>query len=240
LVTRGPNGGRVHGRGHLGRKRRAHLPRRANRPLGELATPQAFRRNPKLVWDWYAWRRELVERAQPNPGHRALARMERLVPEMAVITQNVDGLHQRAGSRRVIELHGSLRRYRCFDCGHKLALDEAAPPGPEGVPRCPKCGGLIRPDVVWFNEPLPSDAWQEAQAWMRRADIVLIIGTSGVVWPAAGLPLEAKEHGALLVDINPNESAFGPVVDFVLRGPAGQVLPALVRATWPEAADTGP
>ncbi|NPA26592.1 MAG: NAD-dependent deacylase [Chloroflexi bacterium] len=202
----------------------------------DLATPQAFMRNPKLVWDWYEWRRSLVEQAQPNPGHRALAVMEGLVPEMAVVTQNVDGLHQRAGSQRVIELHGRLGRYRCFDCGRPVRREEAAPPGPEGVPRCPHCGGLIRPDVVWFNEPLPQDALEQASAWMRKADVVLIVGTSAQVWPAAGLPLEAKRAGAVLVEVNPQPSQLAPVVDFALRGPAGQWLPALVTATWPEAA----
>ncbi len=198
----------------------------------ELATPEAFRQHPKRVWDWYAWRRELVAQARPHAGHRAVAALERHVPQVTVVTQNVDGLHQEAGSRRVVELHGNLRRIVCARCRAVVPQTAWAPAGPEGVPRCPHCGGLLRPDVVWFDEPLPADAWRAAQQAMQTADVVLVVGTSGVVYPAAGLPLLARERGARLVEVNPTETALTPVVDDVLRGPAGEVLPALVRAAW--------
>ncbi len=202
----------------------------------ELATPEAFRQHPKRVWDWYAWRRELVARARPNPGHRAVAEMERYVPQVTVVTQNVDGLHQDAGSSRVIELHGNLRRIVCSRCRREVPREQWAPAGPEGVPRCPHCGGLLRPDVVWFGEPLPGDAWRAAQQAMRTADGVLVVGTSGLVYPAAGLPLEAKAQGAWTMEVNPTPSALSAEMDYVLRGPAGEVLPALVRAAWGDAA----
>ncbi len=198
----------------------------------ELATPQAFRRHPQRVWDWYTWRRTLVARARPHPGHRAVAALEQYIPQVTVVTQNVDGLHQEAGSSRVIELHGNLRRTICSRCRREVPRTQWAPARSEGVPRCPSCGGLLRPAVVWFGEPLPEDAWQAAQQAMRTADGVLVVGTSGVVYPAAALPLEAKAHGAWLAEINPTPSALSPEMDYVLRGPAGEVLPALVRATW--------
>ncbi|HYN88076.1 MAG TPA: NAD-dependent deacylase [Ardenticatenaceae bacterium] len=193
----------------------------------ELASPQAFRRDPALVWRWYAWRRELVAGAAPNAGHHALVRLAELLPHVAVITQNVDGLHQAAGSRDVLELHGSLWRFKCFDHEHPVASDVLAED--ERIPpHCPTCRALVRPDVVWFGEQLDPAilrrAWDEA----GRAEVLLAVGTSGVVQPAASLPLVAAEAGARTIEINPDHTPLTPYLDLHLAGPAGVVLPALV------------
>ena len=195
----------------------------------DLATPEAFRRNPKLVWEWYAWRRELVSRASPNPGHLALAEMERRVPAFTLITQNVDGLHHRAGSRNVIELHGNIARVKCSDEG--LAVESWAETG-EIPPRCPRCGGYLRPDVVWFGEMLSPDALRAAEQAARSCQVFLSIGTSGLVYPAAGLPLLAAQSGAIVVEVNPGATPLTDHADYVLNGPAGRMLPLLVDATW--------
>lgn len=197
----------------------------------DLATPQAFQRNPQLVWEWYVWRRQLVARALPNAGHAALVAMQAHLPHWALITQNVDGLHQQAGSLGVIELHGSLMRYVCRAHRHVVRIDVPAMGMP---PLCPACGSLVRPDVVWFGESLPLAALEAAVAVAARCDVFLSVGTSAVVQPAASLPLEAMAGGALTVEVNPDETPLSRRVDLVLRGPAGQVLPALVHATWPD------
>ena len=195
----------------------------------QLATPQAFRRQPQLVWDWYAWRRTLVAAAEPNPGHFALAEMERRVSRFTLITQNVDSLHHRAGSRTVLELHGNIARTTCSREGRVIETwDETD----ERPPRCPHCGAFLRPDVVWFGESLPTDALEMALAAARSAEVFLSIGTSGMVHPAAGLPLLAGEHGAVTVEINPEATPLSDEMTYCLRGPAGVVLPALVAATW--------
>ncbi len=197
----------------------------------ELATPQAFRRNPKLVWEWYAWRRSLVAQAQPNPGHLALTALEsRLTLQglrFTLITQNVDGLHHRAGSVNVIELHGNIYRTKCFT---ENVLIETWPETEAVPPLCPRCGGLLRPDVVWFNESLPPAALTAAIAAANDGDVFFSIGTSSVVQPAASLPYSALEQGAPLVEINPADTPLTPLATHVLRGPAGEILPALVRA----------
>jgi NAD-dependent deacetylase len=195
----------------------------------ELATPQAFRHNPKLVWEWYTWRRELVSNAEPNPGHLALVELENKVPQFTLITQNVDGLHQRAGSQNIIELHGNIMRTKCFDNGR---LVESWPETDEIPPRCPYCSGLLRPDVVWFGESLPHDALETAFASAQSCDIFFSIGTSALVQPAASLPLEAIQSGAVTVEINPQTTLLTSHVDFVLKGGAGTVLPELVAATF--------
>jgi NAD-dependent deacetylase len=192
----------------------------------ELATSQAFRRNPKLVWEWYAWRRELVSQAQPNPGHVALAELEKRVPTFTLITQNVDGLHQRAGSQNVIELHGNINRTKCFEEG---VIIEAWPPTDDTPPRCPRCGGYLRPDVVWFGENLPLQALEAAVAAAHTCDVFLSIGTSALVQPAASLPFYALQSGAILVEINPAETPLTTSANYVLTGPAGQILPELVH-----------
>ncbi len=195
----------------------------------DLATPQAFRRNPGLVWDWYAWRRRLVAQAAPNAGHLALVELERRVPHLTLITQNVDGLHQRAGSQAVVELHGNINRSKCFREGVVVEDWEDAGQSP---PACPRCGGPLRPDVVWFGETLPPSALQAAVEAAETCQIFFSIGTSGLVEPAASLAYAALRQGALVVEINP---AATPLSDHAisLRGPAGQVLPALMQAVWP-------
>jgi NAD-dependent deacetylase len=191
----------------------------------ELATPSAFARNPKLVWDWYAWRRERVVAAQPNAGHFALAEIERRARDFLLITQNVDGLHQRAGSRNVVELHGSIARVRCSREGTIVERWDAPP---DEVPRCANCGAFLRPDVVWFEEMLPRSALAAAEDAARRCDVLLVIGTSAEVHPAAGLPMLARGRGARVVEINPNSTPLSAGADYALRGAAGIVLPALV------------
>ena len=197
----------------------------------DLATPSAFARNPKLVWDWYAWRREKVACAEPNAGHLALAEIERRIPEFLLITQNVDGLHQRAGTRNLVELHGNIGRVKCSREGRVVEQWQHAE---VGVPRCTRCGALRRPDVVWFEEMLPPDALAAAEDAAQRCDIMLVVGTSAEVYPAAALPGLAKATGALVVEINPNATSLSDRADHVLRGPSGEALPALVAATWPD------
>ena len=193
----------------------------------ELATPDAFRRNPRLVWEWYAYRRGLVEAAEPNPAHLALAELERRIPGFTLITQNVDGLHRRAGSRNVVELHGNITRTKCFD---EDRLVESWPPTAEVPPRCPRCGGPLRPDVVWFGETLPQNAWRAAVAAAAGCDVFLAVGTSGVVWPAAELPIQARHAGAYTAEINLEQAALHGRLDAHLYGPAGRILPAVVAA----------
>lgn len=198
----------------------------------ELATPEAFRQNPMLVWDWYAWRRSLVSKVGPNPGHFALATLERCVPDFTLITQNVDSLHQRAGSEKVIELHGNLSRVKCYDEDQVVETWEAQGESP---PRCPRCGGYLRPDVVWFGEMLPVQALRQAITASRAADLFFTIGTSALVQPAASLPLEALENGAVLVEINIDRTPLSDWMTYTLKGKAGVVLTALIKATWPTA-----
>ncbi|MCS6849318.1 MAG: NAD-dependent deacylase [Anaerolineae bacterium] len=194
----------------------------------ELATPEAFRRNPKLVWEWYAWRRTLVERAQPNPGHFALVEMERHAPQFTLITQNVDGLHQLAGSRNVIELHGNIRRYKCFACE-----TPHSGPLPEGeIPTCASCGGLLRPDVVWFGECLPAQAYRVALEAAQTCDVFFSVGTSGLVEPAASLPRIARRALATVVTINLDVKTEWSPNAYAIHGKSGEVLPALVSAAW--------
>ena len=195
----------------------------------ELATPEAFARDPQLVWEWYEWRRDLVMRAEPNQGHRALAELERRTPAFTLVTQNVDGLHERAGSLSTIELHGNILRSRC-----SLEDEVAEPDAQDGSvpPRCPRCGAVLRPDVVWFGEMLPSGALHTASEAARGCDLFFSVGTSGLVYPAAGLPYEAVENGATLVEINPNETPLTPHADYSLRGPAAEVLPKLLRRAF--------
>lgn len=195
----------------------------------QLATPAAFRRDPTLVWDWYAWRRQLVSGVEPNAGHYALAEMEQYVQELVVVTQNVDSLHQRAGSTAVIELHGNISRIKCFDCDQQAPVLERSGNLP---PRCSSCGGFLRPDVVWFTEPLPSSALTSADHHARHCDLFFSIGTSALVQPAASLPLLAAEEGIPLVEINPQRTPLTKFADFVLNGPSGEILPRLLHAAW--------
>jgi len=181
------------------------------------------------VQGWYAYRRDVVHRSEPNAAHRALARMERVFPDFTLITQNVDDLHRRAGSERVVELHGNLARNYCIEC-HEPASAEYVDSAAGGPVRCAACGGLIRPDVVWFGEMLPRDAVSEAWEAASRSEVFLSIGTSAVVYPAADLPLVASRAGAYVVEVNVEPSAIAEALDEVLLGPAGVVLPALLEA----------
>ena len=197
----------------------------------ELATPSAFARNPKHVWDWYAMRRAMVGSVTPNPAHVALATLERRVPEFLLITQNVDGLHQRAGSQRVVELHGNIARAKCSREGTLVATWNDS--GEQLPPRCPACGAFLRPDVVWFEELLPAEPLAHAEDAAHRCDVLVVVGTSAEVYPAAALPEHARRGGACVIEINPNETRLTAEVDYTLRGPAGTVLPALLTATFP-------
>ena len=186
----------------------------------ELATPEAFNKNPSLVWEWYDWRRQLVAKAQPNEAHLFLAKMEKRLEGLWIITQNVDGLHQRAGSKRVIELHGSLWKLRCVSC--KMEVNDHSVPLKSLPPRCQSCGGLMRPGVVWFGESLPESAIREAVRISEEADVFLVVGTSAVVYPAAELPLIAKRRGAKVIEVNPEETGITPYVDLSIRKRASE------------------
>ena len=195
----------------------------------ELASPEAFRRDPKLIWDWYAWRREAVKGVRPNRGHYALAEIEKRTPEFTLITQNVDGLHLMAGNQNVLELHGNIQRVRCADC---YTFTETWDDDTESVPRCRKCGGLLRPDVVWFGEALPRSQLEAAVEAARSCHVFLSIGTSGVVQPAASLAFAAHNRGAVVIEINAEPTPLTSKADYVLEGKSGEVLPALVEAVW--------
>ena len=193
----------------------------------ELATPEAFARNPKLVWDWYAQRRAMLAQVSPNPAHVALAALEQRVPGFLLATQNVDGLHRRAGSRKLVELHGNILRVRCSACGaHATAWKDESPP------RCEICEAYLRPDVVWFNELLPEDAQAAATEAAARCDVYVVAGTSAEVYPAAALPLAALRNGACVIEVNPGTTPLTSSATVALRGKAGDVLPRLVKAAF--------
>ena len=191
----------------------------------DLATPEAFARDPKLVWEWYDWRRGVIAAVQPNAGHRALAELARRVPDFSLITQNVDGLHDRAGSTDVLKVHGDIWTVRCTVCGRER--EDRRVKIPDLPPRC-ECGGVERPGVVWFGESLPGDVWARAQEAAHDADLFLIVGTSAVVYPAAGLADLAKARAARVVEINIAETPVTHRVDASLRGPAAEILPQLL------------
>jgi NAD-dependent deacetylase len=191
----------------------------------ELATPEAFARDPRLVWEWYDWRRSIVAKAAPNGAHKALVRLEIRKPGFTLITQNVDGLHDLAGSGKILKLHGDIWRLRCTECGANFPNRRV--PLPKLPPHC-ACGGLARPGVVWFGEPLPEGMMKEAEHAAAAAQVFLVIGTSAVVYPAAGLIPYAKQAGARVIEINPEPTAATAIVDCSLHGPAAEILPALV------------
>lgn len=191
----------------------------------QLATPEAFAQDPVLVWEWYLWRRVLIAKAEPNPGHYALASFERRVPAFVVVTQNVDGLHERAGNRNIVKLHGDIWKSQCLNCGGEYADDRTEV---DALPPLCDCGGMLRPAVVWFGEGLDDCVWNAAERAVRAADAVLVIGTSAVVYPAALLVPLAKESGAKVIEINPDETPASGLADASLRGPSGQILPELL------------
>ncbi len=197
----------------------------------DMATPEAFERNPRQVWEWYAWRRELVEKAEPNAGHRALVEMERRVSHLTLITQNVDGLHQRAGSKSVIELHGNIMSVKC---SRENTIVETFQAGEDLPPHCPNCGGLLRPNVVWFGEMLPEASFEQAVEAAADCDLFFSIGTSGLVEPAASLAKVAQQFGAVVVFLNLDVEPFSAPKLYHLHGCAGVLLPELLKATWPE------
>ena len=197
----------------------------------ELANVDAFLDNPKLVQAWYQHRRQIVQEAEPNAGHQALVALERHVDRVSVITQNVDDLHHRAGSRRVVELHGNITRSYCMDCERDADPDTVDAAIQNGEPaQCPDCGGLIRPDVVWFGEMLPPAAVDAARSAAHAADVFFSIGTSAVVYPAAQLPVTARQAGAYVVEVNPDRTPLSDDVDAFLQREAGTALPAIVQA----------
>ncbi len=196
----------------------------------ELANVDAFLQNPVLVQGWYHHRQKVALEKVPNPGHYALAKLESLVPHFTLITQNVDNLHQRAGSTGVVELHGNIMRSYCIDCGRFAAEDAVADPAPDAIVRCAACNGLLRPDVVWFGEMLPMQALEAATGAAAEADVFLSIGTSAVVYPAAGLPQVAQRAGAYVAEINIAPSAIAPLMHEVVQGKSGEVLPILIDA----------
>jgi len=191
----------------------------------DLATAGAFRRNPKLVWEWYDSRRQNMARSEPNAGHIALAELQRRKPEFTLITQNIDGLHDRAGSADILKLHGDIWVLRCVRCGREV--EDRRVPLEDLPPRC-ECGGMLRPAVVWFGEYLDPGVMDAAYRAAVNADMFLTIGTSAIVHPAAGLIGLAKEHGAVVVEINPAETAYSERVDYPIRGAAGEILPQLI------------
>lgn len=192
----------------------------------ELATPEAFQQDPKLVWDWYAWRRALINKVKPNAGHLALVELAQHVPRLTLITQNIDGLHQQAGSQNVIELHGNIHRIKCASQQNIVENWQQL----EGTPpQCPLCGDYLRPDIVWFGEALPVNAISNAFSVAEQCDVLLSIGTSSLVQPAASIPLTALEHGATVIEINPNPTPLTSQMSFSILGQAGQILPTLIH-----------
>jgi NAD-dependent deacetylase len=191
----------------------------------ELATPQAFARDPRLVWEWYDWRRGIIGSCSPNPAHFTLAEWEKKFPGFILITQNVDGLHRRAGSTAILELHGNIWEVRCTAEGTVASNHES--PLPEIPPRCSSCSALLRPNVVWFGEALPADILDRAYAASVSCEVMLVIGTSAFVQPAASLPVLAAENGATIVEINPDFTPLTESADYSFHDRAGEILPAL-------------
>jgi NAD-dependent deacetylase len=197
--------------------------------LEDLATPEAFECNPELVWEFYSMRRLKAGEVNPNLGHFALMEMGRCVPHFTLITQNVDGLHQRAGSEGVIELHGNITRIKCsHDCGVFTEWEDI----PGRIPVCPRCGANLRPDVVWFGEMLPVVELERALEAARTCQVFFSIGTSGLVQPAASLAWLARKHGAIVVEVNTEKTPLTASVDYYLQGKSGGILPDLVKSVW--------
>ncbi|MFO0700907.1 MAG: NAD-dependent deacylase [Nitrospira sp.] len=191
----------------------------------DLATPDAFERDPRLVWEWYNWRRELIATKRPNAAHLGLVELERRAPAFWLITQNVDGLHRDAGSRNLSEIHGNIWRVRCTGC-HAVEENRDLPIAI--LPSCPHCGSLLRPNIVWFGESLPAADLQQCSQALRQCDLLLVIGTSGVVYPAAGFTSVAKDAGAFVVEINPDPTPQSSLVDVSLQGRAKDLVPLLL------------
>ncbi|MEJ5299610.1 MAG: NAD-dependent protein deacetylase [Thermodesulforhabdaceae bacterium] len=192
----------------------------------ELATPEAFARDPETVWKWYAWRMEKVWAANPNPAHYALRKLEEMGLLKTLITQNVDDLHERAGSKNVIHIHGALRIVRCVSCGN--SIDLSTPPTVPPIPLC-SCGGLLRPGVVWFGEPIPEDVLHRSFDEANLSDVMIVAGTSALVYPAAGLPLVIKSRGGVIVEVNPDKTPLTEHADVSIREKAGDALSSIIE-----------
>jgi NAD-dependent deacetylase len=193
----------------------------------KLASPDGFARDPGLVWRWYMWRLSLIEGTKPNAGHVALAELERKIAKFTLVTQNVDDLHEQAGSQHVLHLHGRLNRFHCNQClrPHLLTLEDQ---GAEQPPACQSCGALVRPGVVWFGETLPAQTLDAAIEAAQGCDLMVVAGTSGLVYPAAEVPSIAKKAGAVVIDINPHPGPISRLADLYLAGPSGEILPQLL------------
>ncbi len=191
----------------------------------DLATPEAFSRDPKLVWEFYNWRRQLIAPLSPNPGHFALAEIERRIPRFTLITQNIDGLHEKAGSRNIIELHGNLWKVRCIGC--ETVIDDQRVPLP-GLPACKSCGSLLRPHVVWFGEMLEPRVLNSAYEAIAGCDLMVVAGTSGTVQPAASMGMRAKQNGAAVAEINLEPTPYSDLYDMAICGKTGEILPQLL------------
>ncbi len=189
----------------------------------DLATSSAFARNPKLVWEWYSWRQDLIARCNPNPAHHTLAKWEQEGVLKSLISQNVDGLHRRAGSTKVLEVHGNLWAIKCTACSHFERLSSPA----QDIPKCPSCGAHMRPDVVWFGERLDPIVMQQVREELARAETIIVIGTSAIVYPAASFPFIVKHHGGRILEINIGQTPLTRSVDVHLKGKAGEILPKL-------------
>jgi NAD-dependent deacetylase len=191
----------------------------------DLATPEAFSRDPKLVWEFYNWRRELIGPLSPNPGHLALTQIENRVPKFTLITQNIDGLHKKAGSRNIIELHGNLWKVRCTNC--ETVTEDLRTPLPE-LPACESCGSLLRPHVVWFGEMLEPQVIDAAYKAISDCDLMIVVGTSGTVQPAASMGMQAKRNGASVAEINLESTPYSDVYNISISGKSGEILPLLL------------
>lgn len=203
----------------------------------QLASEKGFRSDPALVWGWYEWRRSAVISSSPNPAHFAIAQLQQVIPKLTLISQNVDDLHERAGSRDVLHLHGSLNAPHCIDCLQPYdLLRDASCDIRESKriepPRCLHCGDLIRPGVVWFGESLPLDIWHDAEAASLQCDVLISIGTSGLVYPAANLPRLAKQAGSCVIQVNAEPTDLDQIADFNLHGKAGELLPLLLQTAF--------
>lgn len=192
----------------------------------ELATPEAFAKDPLLVWEWYCFRRDLISKCLPNPGHHAIARMDKEKNDFLLITQNIDGLHRRAGSERIVEMHGNIWEVRCVSCDDPFCHDEEFETLP---PRCSTCGNLLRPNVVWFGEKIPGELLDRSMEMLLLCDLFIVAGTSGVVQPAASFAHIASSHGSRVVEVNIDAGSGSRDVDYFLKGKSGEIFPCLVE-----------
>jgi len=188
-----------------------------NYPPEDLASPEGFKKNPQLVWEWYNWRRNIIRKADSNKAHLGIKKLENNVDNLYVITQNVDGIHKKTGIKNLIELHGNIFRNKCYKCGRPFGDITS-----EEIPVCDVCGGYIRPDVVWFGETIPANILERSYKWSKRADVFLLVGTSGIVYPAASFPLYAKENGAYVIEINKEKTVLSPHINETILEPASE------------------